>query len=173
METAEQLADELIVRDLLTQFQARRVLDGQQETLDLGDNLVLDEIGSGGMGRVYLARHFAMDRLVAIKVLAPESRDASATRRFEREVRAAARLQHPNIGAAYDACLGDGEQFLVMEYVRGKNLEEIVHESGPFTIQNALNMISQAAAGLQFAHEKGVFTGTSSPPTCSLMTMAP
>ncbi|MDP6447238.1 MAG: protein kinase [Pirellulaceae bacterium] len=155
-ETAEELADILIRRKKLTPFQARQVLAGHSDALVLGEHVLVDEIGQGGMGRVFLARHCAMDRLVAIKVLNSSNTDPKVAKRFEREVRAAARLQHPNIVTAYNAFLGDGQQFLVMEYVDGRNLEETVRESGPLSIDDAMDVLRQAAAGLQCAHENGV-----------------
>ena len=76
--------------------------------------------------------------------------------RFEREVRAAAKLSHPNIVAAYDADEANGVHFLVMEYVEGNDLSALVKKNGPFPVARTVNYILQAARGLEFAHKKGV-----------------
>ncbi|HEX7378610.1 MAG TPA: serine/threonine-protein kinase, partial [Pirellulales bacterium] len=118
---------------------------------------ILGQLGKGGMGVVYKARHRRMDRLVAIKVLPPGLvRDAAAVARFEREVKAAARLQHPNIVAAYDAAEADGVHFLVMEYVAGIDLAALVRHKGPLPIDQAVDFVLQAARGLDYAHRHGI-----------------
>ncbi len=156
-QSAEEFVQELIQQELLTPFQAKRVLAGELGSLKVGEYVLVDEIGCGGMGQVYVARHCAMDRIVAIKLVGSNSTDPTTARRFEREVLAAARLQHPNIVTAYDAFLGAGKSFLVMEYVDGKNLEEAVRVDGLMTVECALDILAQAAAGLQYAHEQGVY----------------
>ncbi len=123
----------------------------------LGNYLLLEALGEGGMGRVFTARHRLMKRLVAVKVLAPELfRSAGARARFRREVEAAARLMHPHVVAAYDAGEADGRDFLVMEYVEGPNLSERVKRDGPLPVDRALAFIGQAARGLAYAHAAGV-----------------
>jgi len=98
-----------------------------------------------------------MDRAVAIKMLPPAmTKDAAAVARFEREVRAAAKLSHPNIVAAHDADQANGVHFLVMEYVEGKDLSAMVKKDGPFSVAKAVSYILQAARGLEFAHGEGV-----------------
>ena len=104
----------------------------------LGDYLVLETIGSGGGGQVYRAQHQHMGRIVAIKVLPHAAeRTAEAVERFRREVRAAARLLHPNIVTAFDAGELGETQYLVMEYVDGKSLFEIIRENGPIPLAQA------------------------------------
>ena len=116
---------------------------------------VLDAIGRGGMGAVYRAEHRRMERAVALKFINPElTRQAAATERFQQEVRAAARLHHPNIVHAYDADQAGALHFLVMEYIEGKSLAELVHTRG--RSPRACDYIRQAAAGLQHAHEQGM-----------------
>ena len=123
----------------------------------LGNYLLMEPVGAGGMGRVYKARHRLMNRLVALKVLAPELlRSAAAKARFRREVETAARLTHPNIVAAYDAGEAAGRDFLVMEYVEGQNLSDLVKRDGPLPVGRALAYLAQAARGLAFAHAAGV-----------------
>ena len=109
------------------------------------------------MGRVYKAVHRPMDRVVALKILAPQSIDgALAQQLFRHEIRAAAQLNHPHIVMAFDANEHKGRHFLAMEFVDGPNLEQYVHEQDPLPIGLACEIIFQAANGLQHSHEKGV-----------------
>jgi len=109
------------------------------------------------MGQVYKALHRRMDRLVAIKTLpAGSMKDPAAVARFEREVRAAAKLRHPNIVAADDADHANGVHFLVMEFVDGHDLSAVIKKHGSTTIADAANYMLQAARGLEFAHAQGV-----------------
>lgn len=125
--------------------------------LQLGAYRIVRRLGQGGMGTVFLAEHIRMERLVALKVLAPRmTRDAHAVKRFHREVKAAARLSHPNIVTAYDADEARGMQMLVMEYVEGTDLSALVKSKGPLSVESAVNAILQAARGLEFAHAKGI-----------------
>jgi serine/threonine protein kinase len=109
------------------------------------------------MGEVFKARHQRMDRIVAIKVL---SREATAwpesVKRFEREVRAAAKLMHPNIVTALDAGEEDGLHYLVMEYVDGEDLSEFARQNGPLPVERVVDCILQAAHGLEYAHSQGI-----------------
>src|SRR5206468_6479150 len=114
---------------------------------------VLERLGAGGMGSVYLCEHTLMRRRVAVKVLPEKSADSSSLERFYREARAVAALDHPNIVRAYDIDQEDNLHFLVMEYVDGSSLQEIVHRVGPLDPTRAAHYISQAAFGLQHAHE--------------------
>ena len=115
-------------------------------------------LGMGGMGAVFQAEHRLMDRLVALKVIAPRfMANAAAVERFQREVRAAARLgEHPNIVTAYDAEAAGQTHFLVMEYVEGQTLAARLKKRGPLPVAEACDIIRQAALGLQHAHEKGM-----------------
>ncbi len=123
----------------------------------LGDYRILERIGSGGMGTVYKAVHQRMGRTVALKVLQPEiQRDPALLQRFDREVRAAARLTHPNIVAALDAREQDGLHYLITEFVAGSDLDETVRQQGPLPIGEAVDCIVQAARGLDYAHRQGV-----------------
>jgi serine/threonine protein kinase len=123
----------------------------------LGEYVVLDKIGEGGMGQVLKARHRTMERIVALKILPSKSVDSpEAIKRFRREVQAAARLTHPNIVMAYDAGEHAGIHFLAMEYVEGKDLASVVKDRGPLDLAPALDYTLQAARGLAFAHAEGV-----------------
>jgi tRNA A-37 threonylcarbamoyl transferase component Bud32 len=114
-------------------------------------------LGVGGMGAVYKAEHLLMERPVALKVLNRELIDKPATiERFRREVRAAARLTHPNIVAAFDAEQAGEVHFLVMEYVEGVSLARRIAEDGPLPLAQACDFVRQTALGLQHAHECGM-----------------
>jgi len=154
---AQELARELVRLQKLTKFQAQEAYQGKAKSLVLGNYLILDKIGAGGMGQVYKAEHRRMKRIVAIKML-PRSmmKDAAAAARFQREVEAAARLQHPNIVAAHDADESHGIHFLVMEYVEGSDLSALVKKNGPFAPAKAVDYITQAARGLEAAHAEGI-----------------
>jgi serine/threonine protein kinase len=145
----------MLVRDgVLTQFQAEQFLQGKWRRFCLGKYKVLEKLGAGGMGIVYLCEHKLMRRRVAVKVL-PESSsdDADSLARFYREARAVAALDHPNIVRAYDIDQDDKLHFLVMEHVDGSSLQEIVKKTGPMEVLRACHYIRQAALGLQHAHE--------------------
>ncbi len=123
----------------------------------LGDYEVLEKIGAGGMGQVFKAQHLHLDRIVAIKLLPPAmTQDAAAVKRFQREVRAVGKLTHPNIVQAYDASVQRGVWYLVMEYVAGCDLSELVKLRGRLPVDEAINCILQAARGLAYAHATGV-----------------
>lgn len=118
---------------------------------------ILGLVGQGGMGAVYRAEHRTMDRPVALKVIRPGlMRHQASVQRFKQEVRAAARLVHPNIVHAYDADQAGGLHFLVMEYIDGISLAELVRRRGPLPVVEACEYIRQAALGLQHAHVQGM-----------------
>ena len=149
------LAERLVQEDKLTAFQAQAVGQGKTQGLVLGNYIVLDVIGQGGMGRVYKVRHKKMNRVAALKVL-PSAQSAEAVRRFQREVEAGAMLAHANIVTAYDADEAAGVHFLVMEYVEGQDLGTRVKQSGPLAVADAVDCILQAARGLEYAHRRGI-----------------
>ncbi len=113
-------------------------------------------LGQGGMGSVYKAQHRMMNRPVALKVINQQLvQNEAAVQRFHREVQAAARLAHPNIVTAYDADQAGDVHFLVMEYVDGIDLAELVRRRGPLPVAEACDYIRQAALGLQHAPRAG------------------
>jgi len=117
---------------------------------------VVRRLGSGGMGTVWLAKHLVMNRPVAVKVIRPDLlARPGATNRFLREVRAAAKLHHPNIVTAFDAEPVGGSCLLVMEYVPGKTLGEQL-DAGPLPVAEACGVVSDAARGLAHAHAAGL-----------------
>src|ERR1700688_3823507 len=131
---AEDLARELVRHKKLTKFQAEEVYKGKGKSLTLGNYVLMEKIGAGGMGQVFKAEHRRMDRIVAVKLLpAAMTKDKAAIARFEREVKAAAKLRHTNIVAADDADQADGVHFLVMELVEGNDLSALVKKEGPFS----------------------------------------
>jgi tRNA A-37 threonylcarbamoyl transferase component Bud32 len=118
---------------------------------------VLELLGKGGMGAVYRAEHRRMERQVALKVMRSELMDRPAmVERFLREVKAAARLAHPNIVTAYDADQAGDTHFLVMEFVEGISLAQIVRDHGALPIAQACAYVHEAALGLQHAYERGM-----------------
>jgi serine/threonine protein kinase len=147
----------LVEWGLLTKFQAEMLLAGRNSGFVLGQYRILDQIGRGGMGRVFKAMHQTMHRVVALKVLSNELlKNDKAQQLFQREVRALARLIHPNIVTAYDANQLGERYYMVMEYVDGPNLEQLVRDKGPLPVGQACDFIRQAAIGLQFAFDKGM-----------------
>ncbi len=114
------------------------------------------KLGEGGMGVVYKAEDTKLDRPVALKFLAPHLlRDDEARKRFEREAKAAARLDHPNICTVYEIDEADGRTFIVMAFLEGRPLSERIKE-GPLKVPEALSVAMQTAEGLEAAHEKGI-----------------
>jgi serine/threonine protein kinase/formylglycine-generating enzyme required for sulfatase activity len=123
----------------------------------LGEYAILEAIGRGGMGTVYRAVHTRLEKVVAIKVLSPHRLgDAAAVARFEREMRAVGKLNHPNIVAATDAGEVKGAPYLVMEFVAGIDLTRLVRRHGPLSVADACEIVRQAAVGLQYAHSHGL-----------------
>lgn len=148
-------ANALVKTGVLTAFQARMFLAGKTKGFRLGDYVIKDQIGQGGMGAVYLAEHQTLQRKVAIKVLLPDKKaDQLTIERFLREARTAAALDHPNIVRLFDIGKQGDILFLVMEYVHGQTLDKLL-VNGPLALGRAVSYIAQAAAGLQHAHEKG------------------
>ena len=147
----------LVEKGKLTEYQAAAICEGKVKNLAFGEYVVLERLGQGGMGVVFKARHKRMDRLVALKML-PASAVGSpdAIERFYREVKAAARLHHPNIVTAYDASECEGVHYLVMEYVDGKDLAAVARQYGTVPIDLAVDWILQAARGLEYAHRQGI-----------------
>lgn len=128
-----------------------------QEPGWLREYQLLAELGEGGMGKVYEALHTKLDKIVAFKVLAPECmRNRDLVTRFQREMKAVGKLDHPNIVRATDAGEVDGTHFLVMEFVDGLDLAKVARRLGALKIADACELVRQAAIGLQHAHEHGL-----------------
>ena len=154
----------LVRHGLLTDYQASCLDRGTTFGLVLGSYRVLDRLGSGGMGAVFRAEHVRLRKQVAIKVLhASLHQDARLLHRFAREIRAVARLQHPNVVAALDVgeALGPSAHqptlhYFVMEYVPGHDLENLVTAKGPLPLLRACDAVYQIAGALAEAHKHGL-----------------
>ncbi|MDA1160506.1 MAG: serine/threonine-protein kinase, partial [Planctomycetota bacterium] len=154
---AEKFVRLMVKNERLTAYQAQAIWKNKGHKLAFGNYIIEAELGRGGMGVVLKARHKRMKRHVAIKVLpAKMTSNVDAIARFQREVEAAAQLTHTNIVGAHDADEIDGQHFLVMEFVDGRDLSSIVKSSGPMPSDQALACVLQAARGLGFAHQQGV-----------------
>ena len=120
------------------------------------DYRLLAPLGAGGMGAVYKALHLRLDKVVALKLLPAERLNPTAVARFQREMKAVGKLDHPNIVRALDAGEHEGTHFLVMECVEGEDLSQLVARFGPLPIAAACEIVRQTAAALQHAHQHGL-----------------
>ena len=153
----EALARDMIKSRLLTKYQAEQILGGKGKSLTMGKYQILEKIGAGGMGQVYKAFHSNTERVVAIKVILGKGKiEPEVVKRFEREVKAAAKLVHSNIITVFDADQADGRIFMVMEYIKGDDLGEILRKKGQLSVSETVNYMLQAARGLKYAHDQGV-----------------
>lgn len=142
---------------LLTEWQSEKLLQGRHKGFYLGKYKLLNHIGTGGMGAVYLAEHMVMRHRVAIKLLPTHlAAQTSYLERFHQEARASARLNHPNMVRASDVDHEENIHYLVMEYVEGSDLQAIVSRSGPLPYRMAADYTRQAAEGLAYAHRSGL-----------------
>ncbi len=160
---ADSTEDEPAFRELVMRVKAlpcRSQGNGWGEVLTgkmLGNYRLQECIGKGGMGQVFRAEHCRLHRVAAIKVLTPDLlRSEAARARFRREVTLLAGLQSPHIVAAQDAGESDGRDYLVMEFVEGRNLADLVRDNGPLPLQQTLAYLLQAARGLRDAHAAGI-----------------
>jgi eukaryotic-like serine/threonine-protein kinase len=150
------LAQRLVRDGVLTEYQTRRFLGGKSHGLLVGKYVILDRLGSGSMGRVYKAHHQMMDRVVALKIIAPEIvTNERVVARFQREMRLVGKLDHPNVVRAFDADQAGGILYIVMEYVAGQSLGQKLKE-GPISPVDAVGFAAQAALGLAHAHAQGI-----------------
>lgn len=151
------LALHMVRSSLITRFHAKWLLGGRYKGFVYGQYRLLEQIGSGGSGIVFLAEHLSLQRKVAIKVLPAENTfDGVLVERFYREARVVASLDHPNIVRAYDASHCEDKHYLVMEYIEGETLQQVVKQKGPLPPNEAANYISQAAQGLEHAHRRSI-----------------
>jgi serine/threonine-protein kinase len=151
------VASSLTKAGLLTEWQTEKLLQGRHKGFYLGKYKLLNHIGTGGMGSVYLAEHQVMRHRVAIKLLSNSlAAQPSYLERFHQEARAAAALAHRNIIRAFDVDQHENFHYLVMEYVDGVDLQAIVSRNGPLAYETAANYAKQAAEGLAYAHRMGL-----------------
>ncbi len=155
--TPQRLADGLVGAEILTQWQANKLLAGKSRGFYLGSYRLLRPLGKGGMGVVYLGEHHVMKKLAALKILPPEAtQDERRIERFKEEARACAQLEHPNIVNAYDFAEAGGKLYIVMEFVDGIDLQYAVQRDGVMSVADALDALTQATDGLAHAHERGI-----------------
>lgn len=128
------------------------------EATTLNNRYRLDEIlGTGGMAIVYRASDMMLERTVAIKLLRQDfSRDPAFRENFRQEAKAAANLSHPNIVTVHDFGLDAGRLFIVMEYVPGTDLKSLLKQSGRLSVDETLDLLIQACAGVGYAHRAGL-----------------
>lgn len=153
--TDKQLADQLIADNVLTAYQVDQLRAGRTK-LNLGPYIITDWIGQGGMGQVFKAEHGMLGRESAVKVLPLSKATPDAIKNFRREIRTQAQLDHSNLVRAYDAGEDGNVHYLVVEYVPGTDLRRFVRTRGKLTVQQAANVVMQAAQGLSYAHTRGL-----------------
>jgi serine/threonine protein kinase len=153
LESPSALATRMQADGLLTPFHVEQLMKGKHRGFFLGKYKLIDRIGFGGMGQVFLCEHVSMRRRAALKVLPPDRTDNPYSReRFLREARAAGQLDHPNVVRAFDVDQEGDVYFLVMEYVDGVSFHDLVNRFGPLTPQRAGYYLYQAARGLAYLH---------------------
>ena len=156
--SADEVARLLLQEKLLTPFQSKQLLSGRFRGFFVADKYkILEFLGQGGMGRVVLCEHLLLQRLVALKLmnLSLES-IPGAVDRFLREARVAGALDHPNIARVFDVDRSDRGPYIVLEYVDGANLHQIIAQHGAFSVERTAQYIRQAALGLEHAHQAGL-----------------
>jgi serine/threonine protein kinase len=150
-------ADAMVADGLLTVFQSEQFLLGKWRGFTVGKYKLLERVGVGGMGQVFLCEHLYMKRRVAVKVLPPaKAEQPAALGRFYREARAAGSLEHPNIVRTHDIDQDGNLHYIVMEYVDGTNLLDLVKKYGPLDLGRATHYTHQIALGLDFAFRSGI-----------------
>ncbi len=123
----------------------------------IGDYVLETRLGRGGMGVVYLARDLALQRTVALKLLARElTEDSTARSRFQREIKAAVAIEHPHVVPVYSAGYEDGYFYLAMRYVQGHDLNRVLAEGGPLPEERAMRLVGQVASALYAVHQQSL-----------------
>lgn len=152
-----QVAALLVRKKLLTKFQAMQLLNGRTQGFVLDQYKILDGIRQDRVGMVFLAEHGATHERFAVKVLPTDrASDPTILRAFMDEVKAAAKVDHPNVAKVLDIGYWSGTHFVVSEYVSGPTLDKVVAEKGPLSSNGAAQLIAQAAVGLYAAHQRGL-----------------
>jgi len=144
----------LVAKEYLTSYQADLLLRGRADRFFLSDYKLLDRIGAGRMAGVYKAAH-KLGQVVAIKVLPPsKAKEPTSFARFQREARLALKLRHPNIVRAFQVGVDGGLNYLVMEFLDGETLEEVLQRRGKLPPAEAVRLVHQACLGLEHLHEQ-------------------
>jgi serine/threonine-protein kinase len=152
-----ELARQLIRDQVLTEYQAKRLLSNRAGGLVMTRYVILDRLGSGSMGRVYRARHLMMHREVALKIIAPEiSNNDRVVARFQREMKLVGKLDHPHVVRAFDADHDRGLLYIAMEYVQGDSLGHRLKTKGLIPPGEMVEYAAQAALGLHHAHGQNI-----------------
>ncbi len=151
----EVVAATLVKSGVITQYQAQQLSAGRTK-LKLGPYLITEFVGQGGMGQVFKAVHEVMGRQCAVKVLPLDKSTEESRTSFTHEIRVQSELDSPYVVRAYDAGKDGKVHYLVTEYVPGTDLRKVVRQRGPLPMSEAASIISQAAMGLQHAHELGI-----------------
>lgn len=151
----EVVAATLVKSGVITQYQAQQLSAGRTK-LKLGPYLITEFVGQGGMGQVFKAVHEVMGRICAVKVLPLDKSTEESRNSFIHEIRVQSELDSPYVVRAYDAGKDGKVHYLVTEYVPGTDLRKVVRQRGPLPMSEAASIISQAAMGLQHAHELGI-----------------
>lgn len=155
--TNESIIDALVNQGKLTAYQADVICNRRPGMLVVGDYIISDRLGAGGMGVVYKAYDRRMHREVAIKMLLESGQQSDEKiERFRREAIAAARMNHPNIVTAYAASEHEGYPYLVMEYIKGRDLGSLVKKGDKLPVAEAVNYILQTARGMEYAHSRHI-----------------
>lgn len=151
------LAELMIRQGLITRFQADQLLQGRHKGFWVKHYKILDQVGIGGMARVFLAEHAIMRRKAALKVL-PKAKcaDPASLARFLREARAVAAINHPNVIRAYDIDQEGDFYFIVLEYAEGQSLAQFVESHGPAPWPQACDFLYQAASGVEHLLAGGI-----------------
>ncbi len=146
----------MVANRYLTEYQSSLLARGHADGFFLGDYKVLDRLGKGRMAGVYKAQH-KLGQVVAIKVLPPsKAREPTLLGRFQREAKLALRLKHPNIVRSFQVGLAGDLHYLVMEYLEGETLEDVLARRKQLQPPEAVRLIYQALQGLQHIHEQGL-----------------
>src|SRR3972149_4969882 len=150
----QSLAKTLVRLEMLTRWQAGQLLAGRS-TFFLGKYKLIELLGRGGMGSVFLSEHVMMNRRVALQIIPRQiGKDPAGLERFLAEARTIAALDHPNIVQAYNVDNEGDLYYLVMEYVEGFDLQRLVEAEGPLDSASAVDYMRQAAEGLAHAHAR-------------------
>ncbi len=153
--TDEMLGQRLVEAGYLNRWQVEQLKEGRTK-FTLGPYRIVNAIGQGGMGHVFKAEHKLLGRIEAIKVLPKSKSTPEAVAAFQREIRAQAQLDHPNLVRVTYADYAGDTYFFVTEYVPGTDLRKLVRRNGPLPYPIASTIVSQAAEGLHYAHRRGL-----------------